>query len=1154
MGSTPERESRDLSLLNDGQLAGMFQRRSDDRAFLDALNEELKQRNSDTANDLHMKVVMARRALARTQPSAHPRQAAPPPASPHGWLHAFLGARRLPRPDGRPFYRYRMADSEYERAKTILRHLASSGGLGNPDTRAGALFVAYCAEWFRRESGSTFLRWDDPAPDLFPSVPYASKQALTTSGLAYWRRPLRRSTYAREFLLTVALEGGFPVRILAEGARGWLKEYLRAIMRRAIAWRVNTPEEILAIAEEERGRMRKSYQHDDFVALCSELVASLLELRRKAEAESAGGVRNSALLGARNPGWRDVLPIYVPAEDEALVAELLTGLLDDKMSGLSTEGVEVRRYLVRCNGEWHPALQLLADGEIPPARLPGLPATSRARAIATGELADHLAGQVALFEPPLGEQRRWRVRPYMRSGRLLTDFPFASPVTATVSSPDASPYPWTWPRGDALRSDVLVFEPEEWSTQDEPLLRFFRAGSVTSPAKALYALVPEAWAIEPAVDGAVMDIEDVPALGRKLVRLATAAYFHSGEDDAVRFRVEPDADERDHELELPALVPSGFALADDRWELIASPARPVIHEAKKQRAPRAGELFVRRPGGKWTPLAGPLRGAGLMELSWRDPAANIQIEKRQLALVPGDARIRGTMTNALTGSIRLEGMPGWTATVRDTACAVDATDAEGLTVRFSGRPLYRLPMTLRPPAGQSFDVIIPLVGRDAVIALADGAILTPSRQIDISALRGAVAVSPRKTILHLGAKGAKSGGIKTIVDGELPLGILRGAIDETLATLPNQDDLVEIEFIGDSRPPIRISRYRHEQLTREGDTVRWQSPSSDTGAAPVARMIVDPRHEHALEPIEGSVWRLPGRCEGPCLVYLRDGVDVVSRPVPVVQPGFPNIHAGSLILALAMLDYEERQRAILDALSQIGRGEAGADQFVWLRDAATNLNGLPASAFDALKLLPSSPEALIHLLLSARDAGERSIIWALQNELPFLWLALPLRAWRSAMDSQCTALTTALEAALGKEKALNEALAWLRGVCGELTALEPALETVFAAAGLPIAQPALIPSLRDLTSAYIRDQYQRGGDAPNDLGARLASAGLALPPEIATKSHADFAGLLAPVLLAASAREKLMLDREQALIARRALREDPAYVSGAWPHLLKFYG
>ncbi|WP_287206820.1 STY4851/ECs_5259 family protein [Mesorhizobium sp.] len=1093
----------------------------------------------------------ARRALVRTSTSADIRPSGPV----RDWLRKFLGARKLTHPDERPLYRYRMADSEYEQAKKILRQLASAGRLMQPDDRAGALFVAYCAEWFRRESESTFLRWDDPAPDLFPFVPYASKQALTTSGLAYWQRPLRRSAYAREFLLTVALEGGFPVRILAEGARGWLKEYLRAVMRRAIAWRVDTPDEILSIAEEERGRMRKSYQHDDFVALCSELVTRLLELRAKAEAESHSGIRNSALLDAKHPGWRDELPIYVPAEDEPLVAELLTGLLDEKMTGLTTEGVEVRRYLVKRNGEWHPALQLLADGEIPPAKLPGLSGQGRARAIPTGELGNHFAGEVALLEPPTGEQRRWRVRPYMRTAKLLTDFPFAAPITATLSSPDGAPYPWTWPRGEALRSDVLVFEPDEGSTPQEPLLRFSRSGSVSSPAKSLYVLVPHDWIVEPATEGAVTEIEDVPRLGRKLARLTAAAYFRSGENEAVRFKVEPDSDAREHGLELSSLADAGFGLADDGWELVATPVRPLIHEARKQpRLPGTGELFVRCPGGKWTPLSGPLNGAGLVELSWRDPVANIQIERRQLALVPGGARIIGTMKNALSGEIRLEGLPGWTATVREAACAVEAADASILSIRFSGRPVYRLPMMLRPPAGQPFDVIVSLVGRDAVVALADGAILAPGRQIDVGALRGAVAVAPRRTVIHLAAKGSKSGGVKTVVDGELPLGVLRSAIDETLATLPDQDDLVEIDFIGDSRPPIRISRYRHEQLARDGGMVRWLPPSGPSNIATVARMILDPRHEHALEHAEEGVWRLPERCKGPCLVYLKDGVDVVSRPVPVAQPDSPATYAGALMSALAMADYEERQRAVMDALARLGGGEARTDDLKWLRDAATNLNGLPASAFDALKLLPSSPETLIQLLLSARDVGERSIIWALQNELPFLWLAQPLRAWWSVIDRQYTALANALESALGKEKAMNEAVAWLRGVCRDLTVLEPALETIFSMAGLPRGPATGIPSLRDLTSGYIRDQHLRGGDSLNDLAERLASIGLKLPPEIETKSHADFAGLFAPVLLAASAREKLDLDRELALIARRTLREDPMYVSAAWPHLLKFYG
>lgn len=1156
MGSTSEREEvRDLSRLDDGRLAEMFRQRGNDPQFLDALNQELKQRDSDEAIDLQIEVVKARRALVR---------AATPYAALGGvvrsgpvrdWLRTFLAARNLARPDGRALYRYRMADGEYAEVKRILRQLANAGRLAEPDERAGALFVAYCAEWFRRESVSTFLKWDELAPDLLPSVPYTSKQQLAAMGLKRWGRELRRSEHAREFLLSVALEGGFPVRILAEGARGWLKEYLRAIMRRAIAWRVDTPDEILAIANEERGRMRKSYQHDDFVALCSELVERLLQLRQKAEAEGAREIRNSALLDSKYPGWRDDLPIYVPAEDEALVTELLTGLLDEKMIGLATDGVEARRYLVKRGGEWRPALQLLADGEIPPARLPGLSALGRVRAIPTGELSNHVTGEVALLEPPVGEQRRWRVRPFMRTARLLTGFPFSAPVTATLSSPGGVPHPWTWPRGDALRSEMLVFQEDEGSTPNEPLLRFLRSGSARSPAKTLYVLVPEDWIVEPATEGAVAESEAVAALGCKLVRLTAAAYFRSVESDSVRFKVEPDTEGREQELELAPIIGAGFVLADQGWELVAASSQPLIHEAKKQpRPPGVGELFVRRPGGRWMAHTGPLVGAGLIELSWRDPVANVQIEKRRLALVPGGARISGTMKDSLAGEVRLQELPGWTACVQVGHCEVDAADASVVSIRFTGRPVYRLPMTLRPPAGQPFHVIVPLVGRDVVIALADGSILAPLQQVDVGALRGAVAVAPRRTVIHLTAKGSKAGGLKAVIDGELPLGILRSAIDETLATLPGQDDQVELDFIGDSRPPIRINRYRHEQLARDGCVVRWLPPSEPSSVAPVARMILDPRHEHALEPSGDGVWRLPERCTGLCLVYLRDGVDVVSRPVPVPQPGSPGGYTGTLVSALALPDYEERQRTIVEALARLGRGEGSTDDFTWLRDAATNLNGLPASAFDALKLLPSSAETLIHLLLGARDEGERSSIWSLQNELPFLWLALPLRAWWSTVERDCLAVAKALEGALGRQKATEEAVAWLRRVCDELVALEPALQAIFDMAGVAVAQTIDVPSLRDLTSGYIRDQHQRGGDAPNDLAARLASAGLTIPPEIDTKSHADFAGLFAPVLLAASARDRLVLEPDQELLSRRTLREDPVYVSAAWLHLVKFYG
>jgi len=42
----------------------------------------------------------------------------------------------------------------------------------------------------------------------------------------------------------------------------------------------------------------------------------------------------------------------------------------------------------------------------------------------------------------------------------------------------------------------------------------------------------------------LVEIESLPSLGRKLVRLAGATYFRSSETDSARFRVEPDTEGR----------------------------------------------------------------------------------------------------------------------------------------------------------------------------------------------------------------------------------------------------------------------------------------------------------------------------------------------------------------------------------------------------------------------------------------------------------------------------------------------------------------------------------------------------------------------------------------------------------------------------------
>ena len=544
-------------------------------------------------------------------------------------------------------------------------------------------------------------------------------------------------------------------------------------------------------------------------------------------------------------------------------------------------------------------------------------------------------------------------------------------------------------------------------------------------------------------------------------------------------------------------------------------------------------------------------GSGLFELSWRDSEAGIQIDRRLLALIPENAGIRSAMTTMQAGEIRLDNLPGWKALSSDPGCGAREVEPGRLTIQFPGRPIYRLPLTLLPPDSPAFDVVVQLAGREAGIVLADGGVLQPGTRIDLSQLRGAIAVSPRQTMLQVAPKGSKSG-FNKVVDGELPLGILKAAIDETLATLPNQDDLIELDFIGDSRLPIRVSRYRYDQLSVLGGKVSW-SPDNGPGLRLVGRMLLKPAYEHDLEPEAPGLWRLPERCSGPCLVYLREGIDVVSRPAPVIRTSLAGLTPEGLASCISIADYDERQQALVRALRRFGQGKGEIEDLDWLLDAALNLNGLPASAFDALKLLPEIPEAALRLLVSAKDEGDRSVIWALQDELPLLWMGLPLTSWATVFHGEYAAVQGALEPVIGAQKAASAALGRLTSLRDELLALEPALSSILTRIGLPPARLTSTPSLRELTSSYIAAQFHRGGEMPNDIASSLVLRGIKIHEDILSKSHESFAGLFAPVLLALSVHGRLSLDREQSLIVRRTLRADPAYVAGAWSQFLDYY-
>ena len=448
--------------LSTRELADIYDGHPDDYDLISELNEVLKQRRDDDdfAIDLQVRIAMALRAARRQGWSPKPKDvgASRPPAGAtrsdrtpvRDWLGPLLQRNGLQRPDGRPLFRYRMTTAEYGQARSVLVELASSGRLEYPDDRSASLFVAYCAEWFRREAETTFRKWESLAPAIFPQLSQNAKAQLTDRGLRFWRRSIRIDSRGRQFLLTLALEGGFSAKLLRQGARGWLREYLTALIRLGLAEPTPTIENISHIARSQLGLLPESYQDADFISLCAELTLVLVELRQKVDREAPRGVDPIAFLDASQPTWRDAVPIHFPEGDEdELAKSLLNGLMRETPSRLFLGDVSAVRLLERVGDEWFPALLLTANGVMDRLTLSAFdPHRGRVLVGLAGAMGDRLPGAFASVDPPANPEEHWRVRPIRQLDRPIRNFPFGEAAVVRLTQSGGAGKLLVWRGGE----------------------------------------------------------------------------------------------------------------------------------------------------------------------------------------------------------------------------------------------------------------------------------------------------------------------------------------------------------------------------------------------------------------------------------------------------------------------------------------------------------------------------------------------------------------------------------------------------------------------------------------------------------------------------------------------------------------------------------
>ncbi|KQU05107.1 hypothetical protein ASG68_25775 [Rhizobium sp. Leaf453] len=1063
------------------------------------------------------------------------------------WLSTYLFKRALRAPDGRQLHRYRMTDAEYLEAQTLLR--ISQAKILREDGSAGALFVVFCGEWFRRESTTLFLKWDALNLDVLINVPHDVRRRLSEVGLKYWKRPLLKFDGGREFLLSLALEGGISANVIADGGSSWLSDYLRNIMRFSLL--DGTADHVKGFAHDMSWMIRKSYRQEGFVDLCAELVLTLLDWRRTVETAPAG-VDPVAFLDAQSPEWKSTLPIFIPTNDEQIARRLLSGLLVEKAeAGTAGSGVCAERYLVLDGELWRPALLLKARGDIPAGKLPGVSLKGRWKAGPSGKLVDFLPSQLALFEPPTEFEKTWRIRPTATLDRMHVGFEFNQGVTVNLTC-GSEVHPFVWPGGSPVVAKIMSFVAEGSVDQTAPKkLRLAKTGSASLPAPTVYVLAPADW-IAITQEGTAAP-ETWPAAGKTVVHIVTGTTYFQKPDAAIgeRYRIEAGKDERQESLALSATDTSPLQPADE-IEIFEGLVTIEISSQTGVRQIRPNEVLIRQPGGSWTPVKERrLSRLGVFDISWRDPIADIQLERRRIAIVPVGARLHGRMTSATEAQIIQDNFDGWTIGLGSGDIAArNVRDGEH-RLSFAGRPRYRVEAILRAPQGQPFKVSVPIKSRLASVISSDGEIVQPGQEIDVTVLRGAIAESSSKATLTLTPRNERSSSLQFSFSGEIPLSVLKPVVEELMARISDQDAVLDMDFIGDARTSIRLKRYRYPSPRyHDGLVVLDRVLPSD----PVVRMILRPTEEHALKPHGEGTFALPDFCEGPCLVYVRDGPDVVSRPLLVVLPASGGDRS-VLLSALFSPNTRSRTAAFTEALAEFESGSLRAEDVNYLIDLACNLNGLPAAAFDVLKVMALRPHSLLRLLFKAKDDAQRQAIWGLQDQLPFLWLALPSKAWRDTLVSEREEFERALSLVQLPPERLFELLAGhFQSLRAALLSIEPALTAVFDA-GLAQLQPSLDIVLME----FVRDQHLFDDETAerkvgrNPVLELLLQSSIRLPAEFKNHSVADFEGIAVPAFLAAAATGKIASSSLSDIVVRRTLREHGRYVSFAYPHLLRFY-
>ncbi len=884
----------------------------------------------------------------------------------------FVRARGIRRPDSRPLCAYRTTGEEFRRLGSLMRESTADG-----DIRAGfdALFCLYAAEWWRRHHEGGPWKWEGVLASV--GLDFSNPQGIHRSvenGLRYWERELIRGGSARRmFLVTLACEGGLPLRMIRSNGNR-LGQYFRELLDQFDAYR-SVGFGPTRLAEAAGHRLPASFRQ----RVVFEVTGQLVDVVWKRRAQVRGLSDPVAHLDETDAAWRDALPM---ALDDEVAESLLRGLVVDaarQASGART-GFRLVRELVRlASGSWRLVGSLELPGAVAAGLLHGSPVPNQAGSPGRCELfvADAMGRSrfLALATRRGAAGDEYLIETARRGGRVEQRGEAAAGALRIESKSSKGVCAVHLPKSDSLSELPWVFADRRG---DGSRFRLVGEGSLRTRYDRVAVAVPTGADVQVMDAGECEAAGEVEEIGREVFIIGgSAGIVIDDERCVVRTGQEKDETVR-YQLDgsvFPSTTPDSAAVHHGWPRLRRYPASGPPTEIRWADA----QVRAVDKGAAWTEWS-PDR-FGLFDV--RHVVAGVLEYRGRVAVVPkaaavSNARRLSSLAVLLRfpsggGDLRLD-QPVATSHgrfVRSDGAGIQSHEAIGVDELSAVRAI-----ATAARGGTTFDVVGSLEAADLPLDTGGAASL-------VERMRDA-------------------GGLH-----ELPLAFLQESIRLLLESSSDLGAEVRLRIACngvESAPHVRIKRF--------GLRIDWDESGSlacvrEAGQRETsieldaeARPLWSPDHgsRELSRTIDGG-WCLPPDLEqGPWLVNVQHGDLGVARP-RVWLPPLPETElAEERVPALATLKEAIRLRTASlrrETLAEVvARLADQPDHEDWdlVRSAFLKYQDVPPSAVDLLTAVARSSRAAATALLQAGDE-EFDAIWSAVDQLPHPWWSVPVGVW-----------------------------------------------------------------------------------------------------------------------------------------------------------------